>query len=227
MLGDDIRKSIKQLKRLDKLESTVYNAELKLKNDKDFSKIVNDFLLSMSKLSFATNELEFIITDEMLQYLEEVPGCLENVISEGVVNEEELVVAKKNVTKKIIPGLAKEWKAFHEKRTIGVHGKLSTIGNLISDKEKISSISTNVKNGSKWSDLLVKDNGTNTRLQLLKNGLSEVEKMEESLDLSDEVKEFVISVTQGKAKVTDISDTIIEWIKNENLEGRFVIKFRN
>ncbi|GAA0179045.1 hypothetical protein SH2C18_19940 [Clostridium sediminicola] len=227
MLGDDIRKSIRQLKQLDILESAVRNEELKLKNDNEFSNIVNDFSLSMTKLSFASNELEFTVTGKMLKNLDEVTERLENVISAGVVNEEELVVAKRNVTRKITPGLAKEWKAFHEGRTSGVYGKLTTIGSLISDKEKISSIRTNITNGSEWTDLLVKDNGINTRLQLLKNGISEVEEIEESLDLSDEVKEFVISVTQGKAKVTDISDTIIEWIKNENLEGRFVIKFRN
>lgn len=227
MLSDDIKKSIKRLKQLDILESAVHDAELKIKNDNDFSNTVNDFSLSMRKLSFATNELEFMISAEMLQYVEETIESLKNVISAGAVNEDELVAVKRNINRKITPGLAKEWKVLHKERTSGVSAKLSTIGSLIADKEKISSIRTSITNGREWTTLLLKDDNVNTRLQMLKSGITEVEEIEESLDLSDEIKEFVISVTHGKAKVTDINDTITEWIKNENLEGRFVIKFRD
>lgn len=226
MLTDDIKKSIKQLKELDVLESAVHDAEIKIKNDSDFSTIVTDFSLAMSKLSFARNELDFAISGETLQYVEETIEKLENVISARAVNEEELVAAKKHITRKVTPGLSKEWKTFHQQRTSGVSGKLTTIGSLVADKEKISAIRTSISNGSDWSALFLKDDGINTRLQMLKNGICEIEQIEENLDLREEIKDFIISVTRGKAKVTDINDTIIEWIKKENLEGRFVINFK-
>lgn len=226
MLTDDIEKSIKRLEQLYKIELAERDAERKGKNDEEFSNIVEDCLHLSEKILFATNELDFALTNEMLQLLSDVPENLENVISAGVVDKDELNMAKKNVNKKIIPGLKKEWKVFYEKKVSGVFDKLSTIDSLVSDKDKISTIETNISNGKDWDTLLVKDSGVNARIELLKNGITEVDEIEESLDLSDEIKDFIISVTRGRAKVTDINDSIVEWIKRENLEGKFAIKFR-
>lgn len=227
MLTDEIKKSIKQLKQLNVIESAVQDAEKKIKNDSDFSFVVTDFSLSMRKLSSACNELDFILSDETLQYAEETIEKLENVISAGAVDEEELVAVKQHIKKKVTSGLSKEWKTFHQQRTSGIAGKLATIGSLVEDQKKIVAIRTNISNGSDWTGLSLKDDGTNTRLQRLKSGICEVEQIEKSLDLRDEIKDFVISVARGKGKVTDINDTIIEWIKKEDLEDKFVINFKN
>lgn len=227
MLTDEIKKSIKQLKQLNVVESAVQDAEKKIKNDNDFSFVVSDFSLSMRKLSYACNELNFILSNETLEYAEEIIDKLENVISAGAVDEEELVAVKQHIKKKVTFGLSKEWKTFYQQRTSGIAGKLATIGNLVEDQEKIAAIRTNILNGSDWTGLSLKDDGISTRLQMLKSGICEVEQIEKSLDLCDEIKDFVISVTRGKGKVTDINDTIIEWIKKENLEDKFVINFKN
>ena len=42
----------------------------------------------------------------------------------------------------------------------------------------------------------------------------------------NEVKKFISLVTQGRARITDLNETVLEWIKNENLEDKFAIKFR-
>ena len=227
MLTDEISKSIKRLKQLDKIELAEHDAELKIKNDREFSNLVNEFSLSLSKISFATKEMDFTISNEMIHLLSEVTDDLKNIITSGVVDEDELNITKKNVTRKVIPGLTKEWKEFYERKVSGINGKLSTIGSLVSDKDKISSIRMNISNGSDWSALLQKTNGGNTRIELFNNSILEIDEIEESLELSDEIKDFVMSVTRGRAKVTDISDSVVDWIKKENLEGRFVVKFRN
>ncbi len=227
MLTDDIKKTIKQLKQLDVLESVVQDAEKKAKNDSDFSSLVEDFSVSMSKLSFASKELEYSLTDETLQLIDEAIEKLENVISAGVVDEEELFTTKQHINRKVNPGLSKEWKVFHHQKTSVVAAKLATIGSLVLDKDKITSIRTNITNGNDWTGLSLKDDGKNTRIQLLKSSISEVDQIEEKLNLSPEIKDFVVLVTRGKAKVTDINSNIIDWIQKENLEEKFVVSFKN
>lgn len=227
MLTDDTKKTIKQLKQLDFLESAVKDAEKKAKNDSDFSALVADFYTSMSKIAFAYNELDYELTDETLQLVDEAIERLENAIVAGVVDEDELVSAKQQLNRKVNPNLSKEWKTFHQKKTSGVSGKLATIGSLIQDKDKIASIRTNLFNSNDWNGLSLTDDGTNTRLQLLKQSIDEVDQIEQNLNLSDEIKDFVILVTRGIAKVTDLNTTIIDWIKKENLEDKFIVGFKN
>ncbi|WP_394921781.1 hypothetical protein [uncultured Robinsoniella sp.] len=226
MLIDDLQKSVKQLKQLDILESALQDAEKKVKNDSDYSVLVTDFWDLMEKISYASNEFEFVPSKESIQLVSDTIEKLESVISSGAVDEEELGTTKQQINRKVTPGIAKEWKAFHQKKTSGVVAKIASIGSLVKDQNKIETIRINVTNASDWPGLSLKDSGNNTRLELLKNGIEEVDKIEEELNLSEEVRNFVISVTRGKAKVTGITQNVIDWINEANLEDNFVIDFK-
>ena len=144
-----------------------------------------------------------------------------------VVDESALNEVKQHITKKVNPALSKEWKTFHKTKTMGLSGKLSSIGSLVSDKNKIDTIRTNINNGSEWAGLLLKDDGIHTRLELLKDGIDQVNQLEYNLNLSDEIKDFLVKVTSGKARATDVNENIINWIIKENLIEKFVINFKN
>lgn len=226
MLIDNLQKTVKQLKQLDVLETAVQDAEKKVKNDADYSVLVSDFWVSMKKLSYANKELDFIPADETIQFATETIEKLESIISAGAVDEEELSIAKQQINRKLTPGLSKEWKTHHQKKTSSVVSKIATIGSLVQDQNKITSIRTNISNSSDWAGLSLKDNGTDTRLELLKSGIYEINQIEESLNLSDEIKSFVVAVTRGKAKAVDITPAIINWINEVNLQDKFVIDFK-
>jgi hypothetical protein len=207
------------------MEAILQNAEKKLKNDADFSTLVSDFATSMSKLSIACRELLYDLSDEALQSAEDSIEKFKGVISTGIVDEDELTAVKQHI-RKVNLNLLKEWKTFHQNKTSGVLSKLGTIGSLVQDEYKISQLTTNISNGNDWSNLSKVDDGIYTRLDLLISSINEVNQMEEKLNLSEEIKDFVILVTRGKAKVTDLNDTIINWIKEENLEDKFVVGFK-
>lgn len=226
MLIDNLQKTVKQLKQLDVLETAVQDAEKKVKNDADYSVLISDFWVSMKKLSYANKELDFIPADETIQFATETIEKLESIISAGAVDEEELSIAKQQINRKLTPGLSKEWKTHHQKKTSSVVAKIATIGSLVQDQNKITSIRTNISNSSDWAGLSLKDNGTDTRLELLKSGIYEINQIEESLNLSDEIKNFVVAVTRGKAKAVDITPAIINWINEVNLQDKFVIDFK-
>lgn len=225
MLTDDLKKTVKQLKQLDILESAVQDAEKKAKNDSDYAVLVSDFWISMQKISYANKELGFALADESIQLATDTLSMLENIISSGAVDEEELLSTRQQINRKLNPGLSKEWKAHHQKKTSGVVAKMATIGSLVQDQNKITSIRTNISNSSDWAGLLLKDDGTHTRLELLKSGIDEIDQIEEELDLSPEIRQFVMNVTKGKAKAIDITPEIISWIKKSDLQEKFVINF--
>ena len=226
MLMDEIRKTIKQLNQLDILENAVQDAEKKAKNDSDYAALVTDFITSVSKVSFANRTLNYELSDETLQFAEETIEKLESVISTGVVDENELSNAKLQVKRKVNPNLSKEWKVFHQKKTSGVLGKLATIGSLVQDQDKIVQIKTNISNGNDWNGLSLADDGNHTRLDLLKVSIDEVDRIEESMELSEDIRDFIILVTKGKAKVSDLNESIIKWIIEKNLDGKFIIDFK-
>ena len=97
----------------------------------------------------------------------------------------------------------------------------------MSDKNKIDAIRANINNGSEWDGLLLRDDGVHTRLELLKDGIDQVNQLEQSLNLSEEIKDFLVKVTSGKARVTDVNENIINWIIKEKLIEKFVINFKN
>ena len=73
----------------------------------------------------------------------------------------------------------------------------------------------------------MKDDGVHTRLELLSEGIAQVNQLEQGLNLSDEIKDFIIKVSTGKARLTDVDSNIINWIVKENLTEKFVITFMN
>jgi len=226
MLTDEIKKSIKQLKQLDILESAVQDAEKKAKNDSDYATLVADFTTSMSKLYNANKTLNYELSDETMQFTEETIERLERVISAGAVDKEELSAAKQHVKRKVTPNLLKEWKIFHQKKTSGISGKLAMIGSLVQDQDRVVQIKTNISKGSDWDGLSLADVGTLTRLDLLKSSIDEVDEIEESLNLSDEITDFIVLVTKGKAKISDLNEKIIKWVKNEKLDEKFIVDFK-
>ena len=59
-----------------------------------------------------------------------------------------------------------------------------------------------------------------------KTSIEEVDKIEEELNLNDEIKQFISLVTLGKAKITDLKENILSWIKEEDLDDKFTIRFK-
>ncbi len=227
MLSDDIRAAIKNMKKLDLIENAAQNAERRAKNDKDFSTLVSEFTMSTIKLSEANKMLGFSIDQETLLNIEEGISRIESVISSSTVDESELLAAKQHFSKKVSPSLSREWREFHQKKTAGLSAKLSSLGGLVQNPNQIGIIREQITKGADWIGLSLKEDGQHTRLEMLADGINQVGMLENKLNLSDEIKGFILQVTSGKARVTDVTPVILDWIKRENLGDNFVISFRN
>lgn len=226
MLIDEMSKTIKALKKLNMVEAAAQDAEKKAKNDKDYSSLVTDFTMSTIKVSETKKRLEFGITAETKQCLEESLTTLEGVIESSVVDEGELANAKTVVNRKLNPALSKEWKEFHVKKTGGVSAKIASIGGLVSDANQITSIKTKIVESQDWSQLHLNGSYGNTRLLSLCEGIDQANKLEQGLNLSPEVSNFVSLVTFGRAKVTDVTPEVLAWIVQEKMVDKFTISFK-
>jgi len=226
MLLDELNSTVKKLSQLDKKESAIQNAEKKVKNDRDYHSLTLDFSESMNKLSYAHTELEYSLSDETIQLIDDSLKKLYEIIDAGVVDEELLQTTKTQITRKLNPALTREWKEFYSKKTNNVVGKLATIGSLAPDKNRIDTLRNNISESGEWSSLSDAAGPNTTKIMRFKSSIIEVDKIEEQLNLNDDIKNFIALVTRGKAKITDLNDEIISWIKQENLEDKFTIRFR-
>ena len=224
MLLNDLSNTIKKMKTLDSVENAALDAEKKAKNDSDYKALVMEFSAAVSKLSQVTAKMDFTISNETIEILEECINRLDQVVSSGVVESDSLNKAKQQ-NKKVNPALNNEWNKYYHKKTSVCISKINTIGKLASEPERISKIRNDIDNGSEWENLTSLSGGNNTRLELLTKGIEYVDSLEESLSLSEEVKDFIILVSTKRAHVSDLTDTVLEWIKNEKLEDKFSISF--
>ncbi len=227
MLMDSLTRSIRNMKQMDRVENAALDAEKKAKNDADYRTVVEDFSNTVSKLHQVVETMDYTITCETLQSIEECMDKLDEAVTAGVVDADILTGARQQISRKVNPNLAREWKTFHQKKTKNSLSKLDTLGNLAGSPEMIASIRTNILGGSEWAGLSLCDDGTHTRLYLLKSAIDKIDELEENLNLSDEIKVFIVKVTNRKARITDISPAIIEWIQKESLDEKFVINFKS
>lgn len=227
MLMDSLSASIKKMKQMDIVENAALDAEKKAKNDSDYRTIVEDFSKTVKKLQQTIKTMDYTITVETVQCLEESLDKLNETVTAGVVDADTLSSARQQINRKVTPNLTKEWKAFYQKKTKVSISKLDTLGNLAGSPDMIASIKADISNGSEWAGLSLSDDGAHTRLSLLKAAMDKIAELEENLNLSDEIKAFIVKVTSKKARVSDVSEAIIEWIKKEDLDDRFVISFKS
>ena len=227
MLLDSMSLSIKKMKQMDVIENAAMDAEKKAKNDADYRTVVGDFSGTVSKLRQAVDTMDYTISSETVQSIEECLNKLEEVVTSGVVDADILTNVRQQIIRKVNPNLTKEWKEYHHKRTKSSLSKLDTLGNLAGSPDKIAEIRENIAGGSEWAGLLLCDDGAHTRLSLLKSAIEKIDELEENLNLSDEIKAFIVKVTNRKAKITDITPSIVEWVQKENLGERFVIIFNS
>lgn len=227
MLMDSITRSIKKMKQMDMLENAALDAEKKAKNDADYRNVVEDFSNTVNKLHQAVETMDYAITSDTAQSLEECMDKLDEAIAAGLVDADILTAARQQISRKLNLNLSKEWKVFHQKKTKSSLSKLDTLGNLADSPDMIASIRANISGGGEWAGLSLCDDGAHTRLFLLKAAIDKIDELEKDLNLSDEIRAFIVKVTDRRARITDISPAIIEWIQKESLDDKFVINFRS
>jgi hypothetical protein len=87
------------------------------------------------------------------------------------------------------------------------------------DTEKVSSCLRDIQKAETWNtDIVV--------LKTMMSGLESTDHLISNLGLNQDIIQFLQNMNQGRATLADLTDEVLNWIKEENLESKIRLSFR-
>lgn len=196
------------------------------KNQNEQNATDNKFRMLLVQLDKTIDVIEYLhcnmnvnFDGEILANTVSTLAILEESIENGVAEKEKVDSADKSY-KTLQMELKKTWpKQFNQLTTFSL-GTLNVIQKI--NSEKISACINRIQAAKIW------DNNLN-QVQDMKMAIDEAEKLIDSLELDEEIKNFLGKIRNGKATLEDIfsaDDKILNWIKKENLQGRMYVSLK-
>lgn len=221
---EQLESALKELNRYQEQKDELADKEKRARDDQKFRENVIGLSLNIVKIQKAQQKVQFQTSDEILKDIEDTIETLEACVSDGWIDDEELSKSYYSL-RNIDKSLNTEWSSFYEKKKRAETGKLDFILQLTDDKPKFTKIKNKLNTVDKWGSLQIADTKGSTRLDDFSYGMNETDKAMSSLNLNDEIRQFLSKVTNGKATIIDLDDQIIKWIKEQKLEKTFRIRF--
>lgn len=218
MLLEELKKSIHDMEEIRDLEQASNDIQKQEKTDAGYAatviendRITNSVEASVNYVNFKPSEM---LVQKIKQILEDSKKCIETGFAqEGKIKSLQMDV--KN-TRELF---STEWGVFYKGVSDKKISTLTTVQSLTPDREKTGYVIKKILAGG----TIDFESGKNARL--LSEGISEGEKVIQSLGLNDEILSFLDKVSEGNAQITDLNDTILSWIHKEGLVNKFVINF--
>lgn len=123
--------------------------------------------------------------------------------------------------KKLSEKIESEWVNQTEQFLSDIKEELGILKLVSNDKQEIQKILICMNNFSKWPI----DDNTSEQYELAYNKANEILSKMKFND--EEVITFLKKVKDKEATLMDLSDTIIEWIRKENLSGNIMLSIKN
>lgn len=225
MLLSELNDTRKKLSQLEKKENAIQNAEKKAKNDDDYAKLIKDFFDSMNLAKHVYDEMGYALSIDTIKLAEDIYSKLNEIIEYGLVDEDLLLDAKKQ-NRQLNNKLVEEWSIFYKRKSSSAIGKLNTIGILVFDRNQIDQIKNDIFDSSNWNNLSKKKKDGTLKIEGFKSSVDKISKIEENLKLNSNISTFIMKVSQGKARITDLNEEILSWIKEKELDDKFLIHFK-
>ena len=146
-------------------------------------------------------------------------SVLHSCIDTGLVQENQAKGLSSSI-KAIKDTISGEWKIFYGEIADKRIRTLNTVQSITPDRIKTGYVINKIKNGSTI------DYGDSRNLKMLSDGIKEADAILESLELTDEILQFLDKVSAGRATLLDYTDSVKKWISEENLNMKFSIRFK-
>lgn len=122
--------------------------------------------------------------------------------------------------KKLNEKIQSEWKNQTDEFLAGIKEELGILKLVSNDKQEIQKILVCLNNFSNWpadENISIQYEAANTKANVI------LSKME----FDDEIADFLKKVKDKEASLLDLSDSIIEWIRREELSGNIMLSIKN
>ncbi len=220
MLLEDLRKAIEDMEEIQSLEQDSQDSQRQDRVDNLYGQEVNDNNKLVCNIENTRKFVKFIpslaLKERLRKLLKDSKDCMDT----GLVPESRLK-ALQITTKKVREDFEREWNIFYKDVSEKRLHKISAIKEITSDKNKTGYAINKIRNG------LIINYENDNRIRQLAEGLSEADDIlkELGLDKENEIMTFLDKVSEGQATILDITDSVEKWIGENNLGGKFLIRF--
>lgn len=116
--------------------------------------------------------------------------------------------------------IAKEWEAFYKSNNSDLISGLNIIVLVHPTPSVVRSCITTFNRCEKWP--LTQEN-----IESYKEARRRTDKLLKEMRFDDEIRDFLIKVRDKRATLIDITPSILEWIRSENIEDKVSLSIRN
>jgi len=214
MITDRINRQISRMKSIHKLESIKSNKEQQEKADESFRMVVNRACGFSRALSFASQSLDFSVSESLLNDIRSLLSEMKGEASSDFVDGQS-VKGMSTRLNKIERQMATEWAEAYP-ALASVRETLYVVEEI--DPEEVGRCLSDLKAAEAWTnDMSV--------LGRFSKALSDSEALIGSLNIDKKVILFLRKIADGSARLSDVNDDVKLWLEKESLEGRVKLTF--
>ncbi len=214
MLVDRIYELIERMEHVRKLEQAEQNRRELEEAEERFRELAHSATDFVASFAYAREELRFVPSAELLNALIGLMKDLEEIPATGFVEKSTVQQTYKQFNT-IKASMRNEWKKYYPTLT-EVREILYVIKPF--DGDRVENCLKDIDDARSWTA----DIGT---LQRLAKALNDASKLIGGLNMDKEVVAFLSNVAEGRARVSDLSERILDWIGREKLENRISLRF--
>lgn len=174
--------------------------------------------VALSNINDYINDLDLFEIKNQIFY---IIGFL-NKLSKDAENIDELKVDDIKILKdqavELDEKIRTNWQQYIREKNTDILDSLILLEKLVDNKVQVLQLKTMINNiGKNWP--VSKED-----LDKYKVALNESTQLIDSLNVTDNVKDFLLLVTKGEATLGDIDDSIFDWLKKHNLIQKMKIQ---
>ncbi len=220
MLLADLRKAIEGMEEIRSLEQDSQDSQNQNRIDHLYAIEIENNNKLVCCIENTRNIVKFVpsllLKEQLLKLMKDSQGCIEL----GLVSESCLKVLQ-NSAKKARKDFETEWNTFYKSISEKRFHMLVAIKEITPDRTKTGYAISKIRNGCAVND------ESDKRIRQLAEGLSEADDILKGLglDKEKEIMDFLNKVAEGRATLSDLTESIEKWIGEKNLGSKFLIQF--
>jgi LPS O-antigen subunit length determinant protein (WzzB/FepE family) len=200
---------------LRKLEDLQANKAQQDQTDAKYRILVTQLDKHTEVLAFLKNSYSISQQDTILDEIQALIDELCKAVDSGLADKDDVKATDGKFTS-LQSDSKKNWQKQYSDLTSATVSTLKVISGI--ESEKVNDCLDKIKKADTWTlDL-------NTYQNLLKS-LESANELINGLGLDPDIVTFLQSMNSGKATLKDLSDKVLNWIKEEDLSGRIKLSF--
>lgn len=215
MIITALDQKIKIMRDLQQLENIQANKEQQEATDVKYRILITKMHQLVSVINYLHKKAEIEVEENTKNNILDLLDELKMATESGLVDKDKISSSEAKYTT-IQVECKKNWVKQYFLLTSSIVSTLKVISEI--DTEKVSSCLRDIQKAETW----------NTDINIFKTmmlGLESADQLIADLGLNQEIILFLQNMNQGRARLTDLTDKVLNWLKEENLESKIRLSF--